>query len=696
MKKLLTSFFLLTISASLFSQIQYEIELLPDNETYLVSFISSVTYAPPLNKVVSGQVTIRMPHGIGPNAFEVVDLTMETPGAQWQANDVVRAPIEAPSFDYFSFALTTPGVSVYDFQAGVSIPIFSFKNGGEHAADSLYIIKNEEDPFFPPNSLNVNIGNSIKVIGGGNVDIYGGFTGTGSAPGTPETLCTNEMAEEFPGCDSVLYAGQFYHQDTVFEIHYTSFAGCDSVFFHQIRIQDELTESVDTTICEGEVFNGVEILQDEVIAQNYTSTQGCDSIVTYLVQLIKASDYEGNATVLSGDLVNGIPVFSDTTIVSTLTNAVGCDSVATIHVSVYNGQPTFVDEDLCLGESFNGIFYMSDTSFVDTLASVTGFDSLVFTTIEVNEHFYIYENESLCFGEPSSVTGVTYPDDTTIVENLQTVHGCDSFITTIIHVVVPDYSIIDTAICFGETFMGTVYQEDQVFTETVTTPNGCDSLIFQVNLTVHPPVSASIDGVTEICQGDESVLTAYGGSQFKWSSGAESESITVSGAGTFEVTVSNAAGCDDITSVSVTESGLQAEAAVEHPRCHSDLSGEINFANVSGGFEPYSYSIDGGNFFTTKAEFPDLSPGIYELEVQDKNGCYWEETVEIISPEEIWVNAGDEKDIRLGESFVLTAFSNLSVPGSIQWFPATGTGMPNLFGDVGDPSKNDHLFHSFI
>ena len=686
MKKLLTSLFLLTISATLFSQIRYEIELLPDNETYLISFNSSVTYMPPTNKIVSGQVTIRMPHGIGPNAFQVVDLIMETPGAQWAADDVVRSPSEAPSFDYISFALTTPGVDVYNFQAGVSIPIFSFKNGGEHCADSVYIIRNVEDPFFPPNSLNVNIGNSIKVLGGGNVDIYGGFTGTGSAAGTPETLCINEMTEEFSGCDSVLYQGSYYQQDTVFEIHYTSSIGCDSVFLHQIRIGDELTETVDTTICEGDLFKGVQILQDEVITQNLTSVQGCDSIVTYLVKLVTASEYEGNITVLSGDMVNGIPVFSDTTIISTLTNSVGCDSTATIHVTVYNGQPTFIDEDLCLGESFNGIFYMSDTSFVDTLASVSGFDSLVFTNITVNEHFYISDQTSLCLGEPFPGTGIAYPNDTTFVQNLQTIHGCDSFITTSIHVVVPEFSVVDTSICLGETYMGIAYQEDQVFTETITTPNGCDSLVYQVNLTVHPEVSANISGVTEICQGEETKLTALGGNQFSWSTGEVSESITVSSAGTFDVIVSNGSGCENVASVTVTESGLQATAEIEHPRCHFDLSGTINFTNVSEGFEPYSYSIDGGNFFTSAAEFPNLSPDVYEVKVQDKNGCYWEETVEIIAPDEIWVDAGDDWDIRLGESLELNAFPNF-VPDSILWSPPVDLECPTCLETTASPRK---------
>ncbi|MEZ4955279.1 MAG: gliding motility-associated C-terminal domain-containing protein [Saprospiraceae bacterium] len=686
MKKLLTSLFLLAFCPTLFSQISYEIELLPDNETYLVSFISSVTYAPPGNTVVSGQVTIRMPHGFGPNVFQVVDLTMETPGAQWQADDIVRAPMEAPSWDYISFALTTPITPVYNFQAGVSIPVFSFKNGGEHCADSLYIIKNGEDPFFPPNQLGVNIGNSIVVIGGGLTNAFGGFVGTGAAPGTPETLCTNETLVQFPGCDSVFYQGQYYLQDTSFETHYTSFAGCDSVFIDEIVIVEELFVTVDTTICEGDLFKGMQILQDEIISETLTSSQGCDSTVTYQVKVVQASSFEDNLTVLSGQSVNGIPVFSDTVIMTTLVNAAGCDSLLTLNVTVYSGQPTFINQEICLGESFNGVFYLADTSFVDTLVSVSGFDSLVVYDIGVNGSYNINSHSTYCLGEPHS-NGVIYQNDTTFVENLQTVFGCDSTIITTIKIVVPEYSILDTAICLGETYNGIPFTQDMVFTDVVTSLGGCDSLVYQVNLTVLPEVTASIDGVTEICQGDESILTASGGTQYKWSTGEVSESITVNAAGTYAVTVVSNTGCEGETVVEVLASGLQAEAAVEHPRCHYDLSGAIHFDNINGGVEPYTYSVDGGNYFTTESDFLNLSPGEYNVVVEDQFGCFWEDVVEIITPEEIVVTTGDDQNVRLGESVVLSASSNLFQPDSILWSPPIGLDCPTCLQTTAIPLK---------
>ena len=686
MKKLLTSFFLLAVCCPSFSQIRYDIELLPDNETYLISFVSDVTYPPPSNKIVSGQVTIRMPHGIGPNAFQITDLTMETPGATWQANDIVRAPVEAPSWDYFSFALTTPGVDVYPFQAGVSVPIFSFKNGGQHCADSVYIIK-DTDPFLPPNSVNTNVSNSIVILGGGFFNIYGGTVGTGAAPGTPETICTNEMVDEITSCDSVVWQGEIFVQDTVFEIHYTSSVGCDSVFLTEIKIRSELTATVDTVICEGDIFKGVEILQDEVVTQTYTANAGCDSTVTYLIRVVQPSASVTDTIVLPGTVVNGTLVFNDTTIVTTLLNAAGCDSVSTVHVIVYSGQPSIVEAEICLGEDFNGQYYLQDTSFVDTLTSVYGFDSLIITNIRVHQAYFINAFADLCEGQPHT-NGIIYTSDTTFIENFQTVYGCDSAITTTIHVVIPEYRVEDTTICYGQLYQGVLYEEDMVFTESIVSASGCDSIVTQVNLTVEPEVPASITGPGAVCAGDVATLMAAGGTQYLWNDGSTTDSLIITAAGTYEVTVTNPAGCTGVAALEVAASGLSAEAEVESPLCHYELSGAIRITHVSGGLEPYAYSIDGGTYYATNGEFLNLSPGEYQVKVTDQYGCFWEEEVTISAPEEIWVEAGNDTEINLADQITFQPTTNIVAIDSVLWTPPEGLDCPTCLSTTARPLQS--------
>lgn len=67
-------------------------------------------------------------------------------------------------------------------------------------------------------------------------------------------------------------------------------------------------------------------------------------------------------------------------------------------------------------------------------------------------------------------------------------------------------------------------------------------------------VSISSDGPITFCDGESVTLTAEGGSgsnTYLWSTGAITSSILVTTSGTYEVTVSNSAGCSDVASVEV-------------------------------------------------------------------------------------------------------------------------------------------------
>lgn len=85
---------------------------------------------------------------------------------------------------------------------------------------------------------------------------------------------------------------------------------------------------------------------------------------------------------------------------------------------------------------------------------------------------------------------------------------------------------------------------------TATGSNGC---VKTTSVVVNPlPLpTAAISGGTPICEGSSAVLTATGGNQYLWSTGVNSNSITVSNAGTYTVTVTNSLGCSVSTSVSL-------------------------------------------------------------------------------------------------------------------------------------------------
>ncbi|HHZ64066.1 MAG TPA: hypothetical protein EYN51_00970, partial [Flavobacteriales bacterium] len=94
-------------------------------------------------------------------------------------------------------------------------------------------------------------------------------------------------------------------------------------------------------------------------------------------------------------------------------------------------------------------------------------------------------------------------------------------------------------------------------TYSVTVSSGGCTDTSSVTVTVIPPPTASISGMTSICSGDSTTLTASGGGTYFWNTGAGTSAITVSPASTtsYSVIVSSA-GCSDTAGVTVTVSQL--------------------------------------------------------------------------------------------------------------------------------------------
>ncbi len=87
------------------------------------------------------------------------------------------------------------------------------------------------------------------------------------------------------------------------------------------------------------------------------------------------------------------------------------------------------------------------------------------------------------------------------------------------------------------------------YTVTVTNADNCTAVSAPVAVSTNPPVAnITPSGSTTFCQGSNVTLTANAGSAYLWSTGATTQSITPSTAGSYLVTVTSAGGCDTISS----------------------------------------------------------------------------------------------------------------------------------------------------
>lgn len=157
-----------------------KISVLDDYATFIVSVIPKQTLERPSNITNTGQITLKAPTG----SFKIS--TIKSLTGVWQLNTIIEQPLEAPDFDYIIFSLVTP-ISNPSYQAEIDTPLFSFKNE-KGCFGNITLIENFSDPFWPPNSLEANIGNQLTILAYGIENAYEKNHPISSIANCPSTL----------------------------------------------------------------------------------------------------------------------------------------------------------------------------------------------------------------------------------------------------------------------------------------------------------------------------------------------------------------------------------------------------------------------------------------------------------------------------------------------------------------------------
>src|SRR5678809_1114780 len=111
-------------------------------------------------------------------------------------------------------------------------------------------------------------------------------------------------------------------------------------------------------------------------------------------------------------------------------------------------------------------------------------------------------------------------------------------------------------------------------------------------------------------------------STYSWSpSGGTGASATGLTAGSYTVTITDAAGCTLQKTITITEPPVLAAVVLTavDATC-GQTNGSFTIGAVTGGVAPYTYSVD-GSAFTTTTTYPGLGAGSHSVVVKDANGC---------------------------------------------------------------------------
>ncbi len=171
-----------------------------------------------------------------------------------------------------------------------------------------------------------------------------------------------------------------------------------------------------------------------------------------------------------------------------------------------------------------------------------------------------------------------------------------------------------------------------------------------VNVSVNAAPDPAIGSNSPICEGNDIYFTGDNnapgqttGNTYSWKnpsnvvfSTQQNPSIsfgTASNNGVYTVTITNQFLCtaSATTSIIVNPNPTVAISNIVNESCPGAADGSF-LAIGSNGTDPYNYTIDAFTTLNNDGIFSSLSPGGYNIDMQDNNGCFGSTTVTISSP----------------------------------------------------------------
>ncbi len=231
--------------------------------------------------------------------------------------------------------------------------------------------------------------------------------------------------------------------------------------------------------------------------------------------------------------------------------------------------------------TWNNINYTTAGTFTKYLINANGCDSIATLNLVVNDSSSSVTNASTCKSFGSFIwNGNSYNETGVYSVTLSNANGCDSIVT--LNLVVNDStaSTTNASICVNQipyVWNGNNYNISGIYSLTLANVNGCDSI-------------ASLDLiVNDLSESNTNITICNNQTPYVWNG----NSYDISG--TYSVTLSNANGCDSITSLNITI---------------NDTSSSITDATICANQTPYVWN---GNNYNNS--------GIYSVTLTSENGC---------------------------------------------------------------------------
>lgn len=250
---------------------------------------------------------------------------------------------------------------------------------------------------------------------------------------------------------------------------------------------------------------------------------------------------------------------------------------------------------------------------------------------------------------PFSWNGNNYSSSGTYIALFQNAQGCDSTAQLVLTIIAtPTINAgTDITICFGQSVSlsatsnsNSISWNNNINNNQTFYPNQTSSFVATASsnncsnsdtilVTVNPKPNASAGGNKTICSGNSTTLTASGGSNYWWNTGATTNQITITNSGSYYVVATNSFGCmDTSTFVQVNFVNLPSMVKIKSTTSYSDCEPntiQLVLDHPAGSFAGLNFQwFQNGSplIGETDSVLTSFQSGIYHVMISDNGTCF--------------------------------------------------------------------------
>ena len=166
-------------------------------------------------------------------------------------------------------------------------------------------------------------------------------------------------------------------------------------------------------------------------------------------------------------------------------------------------------------------------------------------------------------------------------------------------------------------FTNTIANAQTIFARIVNGPDCYGIIPMPLQIVAFDPPNFEHEDL-HLCDGESlSIGVTNGFSDYLWNTLETTSTISINAIGDYNVTVTNAVGCEAKKTFTITASNPPIITSIDI----NDFSGSSNTVQINvSGIGNYEYSLN-GFYFQDNALFTNVAPDEYFVVVRDKNGC---------------------------------------------------------------------------